>query len=91
MTAKWSRFMNKEYTDLKELISDYRNGEITIPAQGRFYLQVGNGSVHGIVHPGWDEDGEELGDPEYIFTCIGYTQYFTLKLLELLGIPGEVA
>ncbi len=75
----------KKYETLAELKNAYDRGEFD---GQHFSIIVDNDSVLARIHPGWDEDGEELGDPEYAWASPG-PRHALHEALSLLGLPSE--
>ena len=78
------------YSSLAELLAAVRRGEHKPgPGDGSgLRILVDNDSVLAEWHPGWDQDGEELGDPEYLWKS-PFPRNALHEALELLGLPHE--
>lgn len=59
------------------------------PEDGEFRTVVDNDQVTVSIHPGWDEDGEELGDPEYIYS--NDPGPMLIEALNILGLNADGA
>jgi len=75
----------KKYKTLKALKKAYDKGEF---ANCEFTVIVDNDHVCAQIHPGWDEDGEELGEPEYAWS-VDSPREALHEAMALLGIPCE--
>lgn len=73
------------YTTLKGLKRAFDEGHF---ADCEFTISVDNDQVAAIAHPGWDEDGEELGEPEYVWTSDSPREALH-EAMKLLGLPSE--
>lgn len=74
------------YKTLKEVVEAAKNHR---PEDGEFRTIVDNDRIVVSIHPGWDEDGEELGDPEYLYS--EDPGPMIIEALNLLGLNAEGA
>ena len=79
--------MPKTYKTLKALKKAYDAGKFS---DCEFQIVVDNDAVYAVAHPGWDDDGEELGDPEYVWNADSPREALH-EALKLLGLPSEDA
>lgn len=77
---------NMKYNSLKELVEVAKNH---YKKDGEFMTVVDNDQVTVMIHPGWDEDGEEIGDPKYIYS--GEPKDILIEALNLLGLNADGA
>lgn len=75
---------------LAPLLARWRAGETEVPEGGEFSIVIDNDAVLARVHPGWDEDGEERGDPTYLERW-SRPRELAREALQLLGLPAEDA
>lgn len=74
-----------KYKTLAELKRAHDNGEF---AGRHFEIIVDNDEVVAIVHPGRDDDGEELGDLEYAWDSDGPRDALH-EAFSILGLPSR--
>jgi hypothetical protein len=79
--------MEYPYKTLADLHVAMRKGLLP---EGEFCIIIDNDSVIAMVHPGWDEDGEELGDPQYLWKSDDPREALE-EALHNLGMPAEQA
>jgi hypothetical protein len=78
--------------NLKRLVERYKAGEIEIPEGGELALEIDGGKpVRARIHPGGDDEGEELGDPTYLDLDNPEPIDLLEEALRLLGLPTERA
>ena len=70
---------------LKKLLEELKKRQ---DSPGELRVIVDNHAVTAELHPGWDDDGEELSDPEYFWNDCNL-QELLIASLQLLGIPAE--
>ena len=76
---------------LGAFVQRHRAGALEIPEGHELRVVVDNDHVSFMVHPGYDADGEELGDPQYHVVKPNDPQELLVEALRLLGLPAEGA
>lgn len=75
-----------KYKSLEDLKAAHDRGEFS---EGEFRIVVDNDSVYAHIHPGWDDDGEELeGDTIDLWSAEDPREALHAAL-KLLGLPSE--
>jgi hypothetical protein len=76
---------------LKEFIGRHKAGALDIPKGHELRVIVDMDHVKFQLHPGWDDEGEERGEPTYITVTPEYPNDMLIEALRLLGLPAEGA